>query len=93
MRRVGGHADVAETSVFLALHPDQVRDGRAAAGYTGELDETVIARIMADGFDSVSPNGVIGDPEGATAAIGEQCIDSMVDLLADHFTSELRPTR
>jgi creatinine amidohydrolase len=83
--RVGGHADIAETSIMLALHPDLVRTELAEAGFQAEITEPVLARIIKDGFKSVTPNGIIGDARGASAAIGERCIAVMVDRIAGYF--------
>lgn len=83
--RVGGHADIAETSVLLAIHPDRVRLDRAAEGYRGALDEAALARIIRDGLHTITPNGILGDARGATAAMGARCIAVLADRIADHF--------
>jgi creatinine amidohydrolase/Fe(II)-dependent formamide hydrolase-like protein len=36
---------------------------------------------------ALAANGVLGDPRGASAALGDRCIDAVIDLLADHFDS------
>lgn len=82
---VGGHADIAEASIVLALSPNLVREGRAEAGYMGEL-EAALPRIWRDGFASITPNGVLGDPAGMSAAIGEALLDGLSTRIADHFT-------
>jgi mycofactocin system creatininase family protein len=73
------HAGRAETSLQLALAPDAVRLDRAEAGNT-----TPIAKLMpalrATAVHGVSPNGVLGDPAGASAAEGTAMF---ADLLAD----------
>jgi mycofactocin precursor peptide peptidase len=79
------HAGYSETSVLMALCPASVRPGRAVAGgmdgptAAGDL----IARLRTGGVASVSPNGVLGDPTGASAEAGRRLVDAWVrDLLA-----------
>lgn len=83
--RVAGHADIAESSVVLALYPELVRADRAEAGHPGPLDEALVNRLLDEGFHGVTPNGVLGDPTGMEVEIGERCIEAMADMLAAHF--------
>ena len=82
MDRVGGHADVAESSEMLCIRPELVREELAAPGYVADFDETVAARISRDGFRAVTPNGVLGDARGMSRAIGERCIARAADGIA-----------
>ena len=84
---VGGHADVAETSVMLVLHPEKVRPDRAAAGYLGTVDEAFLRRAFVEGIDAVSPNGVLGDPAGSSKAIGHAALDAVTDLVVAYATA------
>ena len=72
--RVGGHADIAESSEMLCIRPDLVRDDLAAPGHVADFDDEVAERIFRDGFRAVTPNGVLGDARGMSRAIGERCI-------------------
>ncbi|HTW98660.1 MAG TPA: creatininase family protein [Acidimicrobiales bacterium] len=72
------HADVAETSILLALTPDLVRMDRAEAGF---VDEVPFDQLLRAGLASVTPNGVLGDPAGASAELGELCLARTVDAL------------
>lgn len=83
--RVGGHADVAESSIMLELHPRYVRPERAEEGFLPEVDEQVIDRIIREGFHTVTPNGILGDARGMSEAIGKRCIAEVADLVAAHF--------
>jgi creatinine amidohydrolase len=83
--RVGGHADIAEGSIMLVLHPSLVRAPLAAEGFRAALDEEVVRRIIRDGFHTVTPNGIIGDARGLEARIGERCIAAAADRLAGLF--------
>jgi mycofactocin precursor peptide peptidase len=73
------HAGRAETSLQLALTPDAVRLDRAEAGNTTPIAELMPA-LRAAAVHGVSPNGVLGDPAGASAAEGTAMF---ADLLAD----------
>lgn len=88
--RVGGHADVAESSIMLAVRPDAVRDERLATGYTGPVDDEVLARIWAGGIEAVAPNGVLGDPHGMSVALGEACLDAVAERLATFARTRYR---
>ena len=57
------HAGRHETSLMLALAPDDVRPDVAAAGNTAPLAELMPA-IREGSVAAVSPNGVLGDPAG-----------------------------
>jgi len=84
---VGGHGDVAETSVMLVLHPEKVRSARAAAGYLGTVNEEFLQRAFVEGIDAVAPNGVLGDPAGSSTAIGLAALDAVTELIVQYVTS------
>jgi mycofactocin system creatininase family protein len=71
------HAGRVETSMMLALAPDGVRLDAAAVGDTRPLTE-ILSDLSAHGVRQVSPNGVLGDPTGASAAEGEQLLALLV---------------
>lgn len=71
------HAGRTETSLMLALAPDEVRTRAAAPGQTRPLAE-IMPVMRARGVRAVSPNGVLGDPSGATAAEGERLLGLLV---------------
>lgn len=75
------HAGRTETSVQLALDPARVRLDRAEAGRTEELTELMPA-LREHGVRPVSPNGVLGDPAGATAEQGRELLRQAADELA-----------
>lgn len=79
VERVGGHADLAETSEMLSIRPDLVRMEKAEAGHVQAFDEELKERIFRDGFRAVTPNGILGDARGATREIGEVCIAAAAD--------------
>ena len=68
------HAGRVETSVMLALGPGAVRTGRAEAGPCRPLAE-ILPRLQRCGVAAVSPNGVLGDPAGASPEEGREILD------------------
>ena len=85
--RVGGHADIAETSIMMAMHDGIVREELAERGRltTPEEEPEIIRRVLSEGFASVTPNGILGDARGASAALGEEMITALADRMAAHF--------
>ncbi len=83
--RVGGHADIAETSLMLKLRPNSVRTDKFEPGHIGLLSQDQRTLMWEKGIASISRNGILGDPRGSTAAIGERCLDDIATLLADSF--------
>ncbi len=85
------HAGRHETSLMLALAPDDVRPDVAAAGNTAPIAELMPA-IRAGSVASVSPNGVLGDPAGASAGEGAETtavmLAALLDALADWRVDE-----
>ncbi len=77
--RVGGHADLAETSEMLTLRPDLVRRDLAVQGHMQDFDDALAARIFNEGFRAVTPNGILGDARGATEEIGDACMAFAAD--------------
>jgi creatinine amidohydrolase len=77
----GPHAEVLETSMMLHLHPDLVHMERAETGFTGEssLDD-----VLARGMRAITPNGILGDPVGATAEMGEIVLEAIVERLSQY---------
>ena len=80
--RVGGHADISESSEMLCIRPELVRESRAECGHVQDFDEELAERIFRDGFRTVTPNGILGDARGMSADIGERCIANAADGIA-----------
>lgn len=79
---VGGHADVAEGSIMMAVHPDRVRPDRVEPGRVGPLDAEVTRALFHSGMKAVSPNGILGDPTGMNAELGQRLIDALAGRIA-----------
>ena len=76
------HAGRAETSLVLALAPELVLVDAAVAGNTRPLVE-LLPELRAGGVAAVSPNGVLGDPTGASAEEG----DALLAVLSDDLVA------
>ncbi len=83
-RKYGIHAGDAETSVMLAILPDQVRMDRAVTEYPQDLPEDSLLSMegqlpFAWVTRDLSRSGVLGDAKAATRAKGEQILDYLTD--------------
>jgi creatinine amidohydrolase len=67
--------------MMLHLHPDLVHMERAEPGFTGEssLDD-----VLTRGMRALTPNGILGDPVGATAEMGAAVLDAIVNRLSQY---------
>jgi mycofactocin system creatininase family protein len=72
------HAGRTETSLQLALSPSSV--GSPVTGVVTPFAELLPA-LRVGGVRAVSPNGVLGDATGASAAEGEQLLEQALDAL------------
>ncbi|MQA63357.1 MAG: mycofactocin biosynthesis peptidyl-dipeptidase MftE [Actinophytocola sp.] len=82
------HAGHTETSVMLRLRPADVTLDAAEAGNTRPLP-TLIDRLRGGGVRQVSPNGVLGDPAGATAEHGERLLTAWTESLVSRVVGTL----
>jgi creatinine amidohydrolase len=76
------HAGFTETSVLLAARPEVVQPGRAEPGVQRPLEE-LMPVLRRNGVAGVSPNGVLGDPTGASARAGERLLAEWTRQLVD----------
>jgi mycofactocin precursor peptide peptidase len=74
------HAGHAETSLMLAIAPEVVRMDAAEIGATESI-AVLLPALRTGGVRAVSPNGVLGDPTGATAVHGRQLLMDLVASL------------
>jgi creatinine amidohydrolase len=74
------HAGRTETGLMLALRPQAVREARAERGDCRPITELMPA-LRRGGVRAVSPNGVLGDPTGATSDEGVTVLGAMADQL------------
>jgi mycofactocin precursor peptide peptidase len=74
------HAGHTETSLMLTIAPESVRMDTAAVGATESIS-VLLPALRVGGVRSVSPNGVLGDPTGATAERGREVLADLVASL------------
>ncbi|HLI55077.1 MAG TPA: mycofactocin biosynthesis peptidyl-dipeptidase MftE [Acidimicrobiales bacterium] len=77
--RADAHAGFTETSVVMALTGSDIR---GPVGCTAPIRELMPSLVSA-GVAAVSPNGVLGDPSGASPSAGRRILDAWAaDLVA-----------
>jgi mycofactocin precursor peptide peptidase len=81
IRDSDAHAGRTETSLMLSLRPRSVRAFDAPRGNTQPIGE-LMPLLRERGVAAVSPNGVLGDPEGASASEGVALLDALVNDLS-----------
>jgi creatinine amidohydrolase len=86
--RVGGHADIAESSEMLYLRPEFVHEELAEEGVVGELDAAAVERLFRKGFRAITQNGILGDARGMKAELGEKLLDATAQVIARGFLEE-----
>jgi creatinine amidohydrolase len=86
--KAGVHAGYGETSEMLAVNPDLVKMESAERGLDDEsfYNPQNIPRSQIDSFiygiKHFSQNGVLGDPRGANAEVGEKLLDMTAGTFA-----------
>jgi mycofactocin precursor peptide peptidase len=84
------HAGASETSMMLALHPEQVNMAKAEAGATQPLSQ-LETQLRSGGVRAVSANGVLGDPTTATSEHGlsllSQLTHDLVTFINEHMNT------
>ncbi|MGH1503603.1 MAG: mycofactocin biosynthesis peptidyl-dipeptidase MftE [Acidimicrobiales bacterium] len=73
------HAGRTETALMLHLDPEAVRADRAEPGNTEPLG-AIIDRLRSGGVAAVSPNGVLGDPTGASDQEGSRILGDLAAM-------------
>jgi len=74
-------ADLIETSIMMALHPEMVRTDRIVRGFVGPFD--LDGAFAERGTIALSSNGILGDPLDATPELGREILDSITQYLVD----------
>jgi creatinine amidohydrolase len=77
----GSHAGEFETSMMLAMRPELVRMNAAEAGNPAPFDK-IEDKMMSEGIESVSSNGVLGDQRAGDAERGNFYLDRLAEYLA-----------
>ena len=78
---------------MLAIQPELVREDLAERGFSGGFSGEVIGRILRDGLETVTPNGILGDARGMSRDLGVACLEATADAIAETFRASGRPDR
>ena len=84
----GSHAGEFETSMMLAARPGLVQMNAAEAGNTAPF-EAIAEKMMREGIDQISPNGVLGDQRAGDGKRGELYLNT----LAEYLVNEVKRVR
>jgi len=79
------HAGAAETAMMLAIDDGLVRTEEIEPGTEGDFST---ARLLSDGFKSITENGVLGDPTEATTEAGERIVQNVVAAYVEQIKTE-----
>ncbi len=79
------HAGAAETAILLAVAEGLVRTEELELGHEGPVSVT---RLLSQGFESITENGVLGDPREATAEAGEEILDRLTAAYVERIERE-----
>ena len=79
----GGHADERETSILLAIEPDQVVMERAPGNDQTNIKGAGPLQWRDPQAPNYSPSGIIGDAQRASADKGRRILDAIVQDLSN----------
>lgn len=79
------HAGAVETAIVLAIEEGHVRAENVESGPEGDIST---ARLLSEGFKTITENGVLGDPTKATTDAGEVIIQNVVETYVEHIKTE-----
>ncbi|HAC60366.1 MAG TPA: creatininase [Rhodobiaceae bacterium] len=68
------HANIAETSMVMALDPAMVQMDHAE-----DVQDVTIGKIWRYAMPAVTPNGVVGRPSESSATLGRDMLDRIID--------------
>ncbi len=88
LEEAGFHADVIETACMMVIRPDLVDMSKAEPGYIGD-NKPLLDRIFVDGMQSVTANGIVGDPRRATREMGEALLEHLTNVLSGELRERL----
>ena len=67
------HANVAETSMVLAIDPEWVQMEHAE-----DVEDVTVGKIWRYAMPAVTPNGVVGRPSESSAKLGREMLDRII---------------
>ncbi|NEU55520.1 creatininase family protein [Halorussus sp. MSC15.2] len=84
------HAGAVETAVVLAVEEGLVRTDELEVGHEGDVSTS---RLLSEGFEAITENGVLGDPREATSEAGEAILDRIASAYAEKVEAEREAVR
>lgn len=83
------HAGLIETSMMLAIEGSSAAVGDLAdiAGYDSD-DDDWLEPVLTHGMHTLAPSGVMGNPAGANARLGDRALTVLAELLAHWIERE-----
>lgn len=82
------HAGASETSMMLAINPEQVNMAKAEVGATQPLSQ-LETQLRSGGVRAVSANGVLGDPTTATSEHGQSLLSQLTQDLVTFINEHM----
>jgi creatinine amidohydrolase len=79
------HAGAVETAMVLAIDEGLVRTENLDLGHEGPVP---VSRLLGEGFDAITENGVLGDPREATVEAGERIFETITDAYVERIEEE-----
>lgn len=86
--KAGGHACLGETSEMLRIKPELVRNECLEPGFIGS-SKGLLSKILREGIQAVTKNGILGDPRGSNPETGEALLEGMANHLSEWARHEL----
>jgi creatinine amidohydrolase len=84
----GAHAGENETSIMMTLENHLVLKEKFEHGYLGPTTENEVRIITEKGMPALTQNGIIGDPQKASAEHGEIYLQKLTEFLAKEITKQ-----
>lgn len=88
--QLGTHAGDMEASIMSYLTPDLVHTDRFSQGFTDQMTENLYQEFHNKGIEILSPLGIIGDQQRASAEKGEKYIATFKNVILDYIKAQLK---
>ncbi len=86
---MGSHAGDMEASMVLYLAPELVNKDRLVKGLTDMITPRLRKKFRAEGFNSITENGVVGDQTRASAEKGKDYIEHFKEVALNYIRKSL----
>ena len=86
---IGSHGGDMEASMMLYLASELVKKDRFVEGYTKMISNRIRKKFHAEGINSISETGVLGDQRKASYEKGKDYIDKFTDVVLGYIRKQL----